>query len=86
VGTLRGDGGKRALLAGQQALGFRRDGMEVGGGGGGGGGVAASVGGDAGARLTPAAPPPSQIEPAFAPDGSYANWDAIGALWEHAFT
>ena len=34
-------------------------------------------------------PPPThthQVVPCFGEDGSYADWDAVNALWEHAFT
>ena len=30
-------------------------------------------------------PPPFQVIPAFGPDGTYAGWDAVEALWDHAF-
>ena len=27
---------------------------------------------------------PLQVVPAFGPDGTYADWDAVEALWDHA--
>lgn len=27
---------------------------------------------------------PHQVVPAFGPDGTYADWDAVEALWDHA--
>jgi hypothetical protein len=57
--------------------------MEESGGGGG--------GNDEKKTLTLLSPPHThtrtqQVVPCFGEDGSYADWDAVNALWEHAFT
>ena len=86
VGALQ-DGDARKLLAGSQNLNFRRDGMEVRGGWrrvGGGGTMKRNN-----AKRSRFSPPHTrthQVTPCFGEDGSYADWDAVNALWEHAFT